>query len=130
MKKTIALTIIVCMSLITAKAQLANTKWKGIVKIPSQSGVLEPYGMIFEFQQDTARVIYDNADMGIEVMAYTADGATVTFRKISGGVPCDTIALLTCSYKIKNDQLYLKMTRDACKARSQADASQPFDRVK
>jgi hypothetical protein len=63
-------------------------------------------------------------------MVYKADAATVTFRKVSGGVPCDTIALLTCSYKIKSDQLYLKLIRDACKARSQADASQPFDRVK
>jgi hypothetical protein len=130
MKKTIALTIIICCFLMTANAQLANTKWKGVIKIPSESGVLEPYGMIFEFQQDTAKVIYDNVSMGVEVMVYKADAATVTFRKVSGGVPCDTIALLTCSYKIKNDQLFFKMIKDACKARSQADGSQPLDRVK
>ena len=129
MKKTLLLTAIVCFSLLTVKAQLANTQWKGIIKIPTEGGEIRPFGVTWNFQQDTASLIYD---LGIttDVMIYKAEKNTITFRKVSGDVPCDTTALLTCSYEIKNDQLFLNRTQDACKARAAVDASQPFSRVK
>ena len=110
---------------------LANTRWKGILRLPTDDGTLQPIGIIWNFQPDTASIIYDNG-MQPDVMTYKADPdkSTLTFRKVSGGVPCDTVALLTVSYSIKNDQLFLKMIQDDCKPRSHADASQPFDRVK
>ena len=131
MKRTLLLVAIASLTLLTAHAQLANSKWKGIIKIPAQDGTLQPMGVTWSFQMDTTTITYDNG-MQSDVMIYKADAdkSTLTFRKVSGGVPCDTVALLTCSYQIKNDQLFLKMIQDACVARSHADASAPFDRVK
>jgi hypothetical protein len=131
MKKTALLTAIICFSLLTASAQLANTKWKGTIRIPADSiGTLRPFTVNWVFGNDTAWMTYDDPEMGTEVMAYKADKSQIMFRKISGGVPCDTIAILTCSYMIKNDQLSFNMVSDQCKPRSHADASQPFTRVK
>jgi hypothetical protein len=129
MKKTLALAAVICLSLLTAHAQLANSKWKGIIKIPAEDGTLQSMGVTWSFQKDTTTVTYDNG-MQPDVMLFKDDKTTVSFRKVTGGVPCDTTALLTCSYQIKNDQLLLKMIQDACVARSHADASAPFDRVK
>ena len=110
---------------------LANTKWKGTIRLPMEDGTLQPVGIMWDFQPDTATILYDNG-MQPDVMVYKvdADKNTLTFRKVSGGVPCDTVALLTVSYQIKNDQLSLKMIQDDCKPRSHADASQPFERVR
>lgn len=129
MKRTLLLAGIACFSLFTAKAQLANTKWKGTLKLPTQDGTLAPFGVTWDFQKDTASILYDSGNIP-DVMVYWADKDMITFKKVSGSVPCDTAAVLTCSYQIKNDQLFLKQTQDACKVRSQVDASQPFDRVK
>jgi hypothetical protein len=129
MKRTLLLAAIACLSLLTANAQLANSKWKGVIKIPAQDGTLQPMGVTWSFQQDTTTITYDNG-MQSDVMIFKDDKTTVSFRKLTGGVPCDTTALLTCSYQIKNDQLFLKMIQDACAARSHADASAPFDRMK
>ena len=92
-------------------------------------GTLSPQGVIFAFQKDTASVSYDNGSAP-DVMLYWTKNNMISFKKVSGDVPCDTTALLTCSYEIKNDQLFLKRIQDACKARAAADASQPFDRIK
>jgi hypothetical protein len=75
-------------------------------------------------------MIYDNAEMEPEVMTYKSTKDKIMFKKVSGSVPCDNIAVLTCSYTIKNDQLSFSLVSDQCKARAQADASQPFTRVK
>jgi hypothetical protein len=131
MKKTALLTAFVCFSLLTAHAQLANTKWTGMVRIPTDStGTLRPYGVTWIFTSDTASMIYDIPEMGTEVMTYKTAKDKIMFKKVSGGVPCDTIAVLACSYAIKNDQLSLSRISDQCKPRGQADASQPFTRVK
>jgi hypothetical protein len=131
MKKIVLLTSIVCLSVLTASAQLVNTKWKGMVRIPADSvGTLRPFGITWVFTRDTATVTYDNNEMEPEVMTYKASGQQLLLKKVSGSVPCNNTDLLTCTYSIKNDQLFLKMISDDCKPRSQADASQPFDRVR
>jgi hypothetical protein len=129
MKKALFLTAIICFSLIAAEAQLANTKWQGAIKIPSENGSLVTTPVTWIFQKDTASVNY-NSGGDPDVMVYKVEKNIITFRKVSGNVPCDTVALLTCSYEIKHDQLFLTRIQDACTARAEADASQPFDRVK
>jgi hypothetical protein len=128
MKKILALTIILCFSLLSVKAQLANTKWKGTIKIATKNG-LAPTGVILLFTTDTLSVIYDNGFVP-DVMTYTETNGKVTFKKISGGVPCDTTALMVASYQVKNDQLWIKAIQDECKVRGQGDISAPFDRMK
>jgi len=108
---------------------LANSIWRGIIKLPTEGGELVPVPITFNFSKDTAAIIYDNGNTP-EVMTYQVEKNTISFKKVSGNVPCDSTTVMVVSYEIKNDQLFLKLIQDACKARAAADASQPFDRVK
>jgi hypothetical protein len=131
MKKIALFTSIVCLSVLTASAQLAGTKWKGMIRIPADSvGTLRPFGVTWVFSKDTATITYDNNEMEPEVMTYKTKGQQIMLNKVSGTVPCNNTDLLTCSYSIKNDQLFLGKVSDDCVPRGHADASQPFDRVK
>ncbi|HEY4110355.1 hypothetical protein [Puia sp.] len=129
MKKALVLTAIVCFSLLTAKAQLTNSKWKGVLKIPNDNGDLMATPVTWDFSNDTATVSYDNGNVP-DVMTYKVEKNAISFKKVSGNVPCDNDMVLVCSFEIKNDQLFLKQIQDACKARATVDVSQPFDRVK
>ena len=128
MKKTIALLVIVCCSLMTVTAQLANTKWKGTIKIATKTGLV-PTDVTLFFTTDTLSVVYDNGFQP-DIMSYKETDGKVIYKKISGGVPCDTTALMVTSYQIKNDQLWIKAIQDECRVRGQGDISAPFDRVK
>ena len=131
MKKITLLTSIVCLTVLTANAQLTNTKWKGMIRIPADSvGTLKPFGVTWAFTKDTATVTYDDNVMEPEVMTYKTKGPQIMLKKVSGTVPCNNTDLLTCTYSIKNDQLFLTKVSDECVPRGHADASQPFDRLK
>jgi hypothetical protein len=131
MKKIALLMSIVCLAMLTASAQLTNTKWKGMIRIPADSvGTLKPFGVTWTFTKDTATVTYDDNVMEPEVMTYKTKGQQIILNKVSGTVPCNNADLLTCTYSIKSDQLFLTKVSDDCAPRGHADASQPFDRVK
>jgi hypothetical protein len=131
MKKIALFTTLVCLSVLTASAQIANSKWKGMIRIPADSvGTLKPFGVTWVFSKDTATVTYDDNVMEPEVMTYQTKGLQIMLKKVSGTVPCNNTDLLTCTYAIKNDQLFLTKVSDDCVPRGHADASQPFDRVK
>ncbi len=130
MKKTSLLTVIACLTMFMAKAQLDKTKWQGTMKLPMQGGKMVDFQATLEFHQDTLTVTYDGGKLPPDVMVYSGDKNGFTIRKVSGGVPCDTEALGKVGYEIKNDQLFVKQLGDACAARGAADLSQPFTRVK
>ena len=131
MKKIALLMSIVCLTALTASAQLTNTKWKGMIRIPADSvGTLKPFGVTWTFSKDTATVTYDDNVMEPDVMTYQTKGQQMMLKKVSGSVPCNNTDVLTCTYSIKNDQLLMTRVSDDCVPRRHADASQPFDRVK
>jgi hypothetical protein len=131
MKKIALLASIICLTVLTASAQLTNTKWKGMIRIPADSvGTLKPFGVTWTFSKDTATVTYDDNVMEPDVMTYKASEGKLMFKKVRGSVPCNNTDLLTCGYTIKNDQLFLTKVSDECVPRGHADASQPFDRLK
>ena len=131
MKKIALLMSIVCVTVLTASAQLTNTKWKGMIRLPADSvGTMQPIGVTWAFSKDTATMTYENDVMQPDVMTYKLSGEKLMFKKVSGGVPCNNTDLLTCTYSIKNDQLFLTKVSDECVPRGHADASQPFDRLK
>jgi hypothetical protein len=130
MRKTILLTAVVFCTLISAKAQLAGTKWQGIISIPMQNGTMTPFPTVWEFKTDTLSVVYAMGKLPTDVMLFTEDNGVMTIRKISGSVPCDGDAIGKYAYEVKNDQLFIRKIEDACPARGGADLSKPFDRVK
>ncbi len=129
MKRISLLTAIICLSIFTTKAQLANTKWQGTIGIPMQSGV-QDFQATWDFGKDTLSVSYSGGKMLTDVMTYSEQNKVVTVQKVSGGVPCDNSAVGKFSYEIKNDQLVITKISDECPARKAADISQPLSRVK
>ena len=131
MKKIFLLTTIIGSFLISAQAQLANTKWHGTIKIAARNGSLVPMETTWDFHQDTLYVIYTAGALPTDVSAYSEDNnKVISVHKVSGGVPCELSDIGKYSYEIKNDQLFITKISDACAVRGAADISQSFDRVK
>jgi hypothetical protein len=130
MARPVVLALVGMLCLFTAKAQLANTKWKGPIKVPMEGGTMTELQTTWIFQQDTLTIVYADRTMTSDVMTYREDNKTITIRKVSGGVPCSNDAVGKYSYAIKNDQLLITKVEEACTARNDGDVSQPFDRVK
>ncbi len=128
-EEDLLLTAIICLSIFTTKAQLANTKWQGTIGIPMQSGV-QDFQATWDFGKDTLSISYSGGQLPTDVMTYNEQNKVVTVQKVSGGVPCDNSAIGKFSYEIKNDQLVITRISDECPARGAADISQPLSRVK
>ena len=129
MKKTLLLTATICLALFTAKAQLADSRWTGTIKIPMQDGKMHSYAVICTFQKDTMSMVYPLGTLPTDVMSYTEENNVISIKKVRGGVPCDVTAVGKYSYEMKGGQLFLKMIQDDCPARGGADVSAPFDKV-
>ena len=92
-------------------AQLANTKWKGVLVISDDS-----VNVIFDFKQDSLVVMSADENEPIETMScsYTADSFTIA--KLSGQSDCgETPAIYT--YTITNDKLTIAKKEDDCEDR-------------
>ena len=130
MKKSFFVTAVVCFFLFTANAQLANTKWKGTLKIPGENGNLQPLPTTWSFQNDTLTIVYAVGGFPADVMTYQEEKNIVSIKKVSGSVPCDNDAVGKFSYEIKGDQLLIRKIEDACTARGASDVSEPFTRIR
>ena len=91
MKKIVTLTLILFAALNT-HAQLANTKWKGTLKLE------EDVPAFFDFGKDTLKVTRFANNAPIENMAYTITDSTLTLKMMEGQSDCDNE--VTGKYKI------------------------------
>lgn len=96
------------------KAQLANTKWKGILKLENDVNVR------FDFGKDM--LVVKNLDEGklIETMTYKATKSTFTLLKVSGQSDCDSSTPGKYKYSIKGNVLSISLIEDTCEDRSSA----------
>lgn len=121
MKKVIVMLTVVFMA-VSAKAQLADTKWKGAIFAPSQ------LPMILTFKKDTlAMTTPDGAPF--ETMSYTVKDDVITLKKLSGQSPCSVNGTFTVKYTLKTDKLTIIPLTDDCERRSAAWGNEPFDKV-
>jgi len=106
------------------KAQLANTKWKGILKLENDVNVR------FDFGKDILAV--KNLDEGklIETMTYKATKSTFTLVKITGQSDCDNSTPGKYKYSIKGNMLSISLVEDACEDRSNAIKSITLTKTK
>lgn len=98
----------------TVKAQLANTKWKGVLKLENDVNVR------FDFGKDTLSVLNLDDGMLIEKMTYTDTKATFTLLKVSGQSDCDNTTPGKYRYAVKDAVLSISLIEDACADRSSA----------
>lgn len=126
MQKVFIATAVLCFTLLGAKAQLINTKWKGQVSIPDLRPVL------WQFERDTLRVFFTDSSEKTEIMLYQDNpaGRSMTITKLSGGSPCANGVMAMYDYTITDDKLSLWPKKDTCNGRVDAINGVAFARVK
>lgn len=65
----------------------------------------------------------------METMLYTQNGQQWTWKKVSGGSPCDDQTPGTYAYQISGDQMTIKVVKDACQGRALAISDKPFKKI-
>lgn len=112
MKKSLCCLLLLTVLSCSVKAQLANTRWKGVLKLDNDVNVT------FDFGKDTLTVANIDDGVLIETMTYTATKTTFTLIKTSGQSDCDNSTPGKYSYGIKDNILSISLIEDACEDRS------------
>lgn len=117
--------VLLCAAHLPVRAQqsLAGTAWEGTANVPG------PTQVVFQFKQDTVRMFDKATKRVLETMSYTQKGNQYTWRKISGGSPCDTQTPGTWAYKIKKNEITFTPVADACPGRTEAALNKPFKKI-
>jgi hypothetical protein len=120
--------LMACFIWVAAKAQLANTRWRGEMGIPTGPGQpAEATDAVWDFGPDTLVVHFPGGGED-EVMTYRADGQVLLLKKISGSSQCDDGSTGKYKYRIEGDQFFVSVLEDSCSSRSAIDLSKPFRR--
>jgi hypothetical protein len=99
-------------AVISAKAQLANTRWKGSIQAD------ETIDVVFHFNNDTLKVENVGDASLIEVLTYFTKDNLVTFQKIYGQSDCNASEKGQYKYEIKNNEINFMLIEDVCNQRS------------
>ena len=111
MKKLIYMLVIFLITF-SAKAQLANTKWKTTLQTD------QPIDVIFNFSADTLDVTNAGDNSDIEAMNYMLQDTVLSIRKLYGQSECDTAAVGKYSFKVDGNELWMKLISDDCEDRA------------
>jgi hypothetical protein len=111
MKKFIYMLVIFLITF-SAKAQIANTKWKTTLQTD------EAIDVIFNFGSDTLDVTNAGDNSDIEAMNYTLQDTVLSIRKLYGQSQCDTAAVGKYSFKINGNEVWMKLISDDCEDRA------------
>lgn len=112
MKKTLILTLAIGFSSF-AKAQLANTSWKGNFNVP------DPTEMILQFKADSVLLDYTYG-VTLETMSYSINNDTLFLRKLDGRSDCSYSDNASYKFGIKDKKLVLSLINDGCATRADA----------
>lgn len=94
------------------KAQLTNSKWKGVLKLDN------PVNVTFDFGKDTLTVLNLDQNTVLETMTYTSTPSTFTLTKVSGQSDCESSTVGKYKYQIKGKTLLMTLDEDACNDRA------------
>jgi len=112
--KKISLFILTLLFHLITFAQLANTKWVGIIKGDN------PRKVYFNFN-DAGFSVYTVSDSTLaEMMVYSTEGNQLTVKKVDGQSDCDNGSVAKYTFKDIKDSLFVKVKDDACPDRSSA----------
>lgn len=112
MKKIVFCLLLVTLASGSIKAQLANTKWKGILPLDG------PVSVSFNFGNDTLIVMNLEQNSTIETMTYKTNNSTLSLVKVSGQSDCDNTSIGKYKYEIKNNELLIILVEDPCDDRA------------
>ena len=124
MKKILFVALLLALSTATLKAQLANTKWTGIVTAGEQVTV------IWDFKKDTVQVFMLPDSTLMETMIYHVEDKNITFQKVSGTSPCPNSVIGKYKLELKDDKMLITPIEDDCDARKMAANPDGYTRIK
>lgn len=112
MKKIIFLTPMLFLLITTVSAQLANTKWHGI------ANTNQPIDLLMVFQNDTAKAFMLPDSAYLAGMSYIIHDSVISFKKVGGGIPCESNVVGKYKFVIKDNILSFYLIEDDCIARA------------
>ena len=112
MKKNLIIFLLITLVSGSLKAQLSNSKWKGVLKLES------PVNVTFDFSKDTLTVYNLDQNEVLETMVYSAANSTFSITKISGQSDCSSSTIGKYKFEIKGSELTLVLIEDVCDDRS------------
>jgi hypothetical protein len=125
MKKILPILISLFFFSITAiHAQIANTKWKGILNMDGAVPV------IWQFDKDTVQVTNISDSTLVEKMTYKTEPGFLLFTKVSGISSCDTNTIGKYNYNIRGDSLFVSPFDDPCNDRASAVSNEANIRIR
>jgi hypothetical protein len=107
MRKMILIALVAFIS-ISVNAQLANSKWKGVLVLDS------PVDVVFDFKADSLEAIVAADNSSLELMQYSVKDTILTIQKISGQSSCASNNLAKYKFEIKEGTLLLTLIEDDC----------------
>jgi hypothetical protein len=112
------------LSILSASAQFAGTKWKGSVSVP------EPTDLLWVFGADTCFAYVLPDSILLETMTYKIEKDEMTLLKVSGSSPCDNSTPGKYKFEIKDEKLFIRLVKDDCQDRANSFNSEPFAKIK
>jgi hypothetical protein len=122
--KKILMIVLLSAACSMAKAQFANTKWKGSLVVP------DPLSVILDFKKDVIDVVSEESGEVLETMSYTVHADTLIFKKVSGQSACPDGSISKLTFKIAENKLMLVPASDDCQSRADVWTKEPFLKVK
>ena len=111
-------------SITTIHAQVANTKWKGILNMDG------PTPVIWQFDTDTVQVFNISDSSLVEKMTYRTEPGFLLFTKVSGISSCDNTTIGKYKFSIRSDSLFVAPYDDPCNDRASAVSSEACIRIR
>ena len=112
MKKSVFCLLTVTLLSGSIRAQLDNSKWKGVLKLDDSVNVE------FDFGKDTLTVLNLDENTVLETMIYTSTSSKFTLKKISGQSDCESSTVGKYKYRIKGKSLVMTVYEDTCNDRA------------
>ena len=111
-------------SITSIHAQVANTKWKGILNMDG------PTPVIWQFDTDTVQVFNISDSSLVEKMTYRTESGFLLFTKVSGISSCDNTTIGKYKFSIRSDSLFVAPYDDPCNDRASAVSSEACIRIR
>jgi hypothetical protein len=105
-------------------AQVANTKWKGILNLDG------PTPVIWQFDKDTVQIFNFSDSSLVEKMTYKTVPGFFLFTKVSGISSCDNTTVAKYKFEIRSDSLFIAPFEDPCNDRASAVSNEACIRIR
>jgi len=120
-KKIVSILILIA-SVSIAKAQFANTSWKGNFNLPDSTQ------MILQFKTDSLLLNYPDGS-AFETMSFKISNDTISILKLNGQSPCSYSDTATYKIGLKDKKLFVSSLNDDCPERVSAWPADGLERV-